>query len=142
MSPMARNAIFYAYAGFLALVGALVFAGVMKVHGDTIHDKWVIKGTAEAIDKSRTDMVVGLFGNADGTPMMFKDEAGCKAFSHTPAFADRTAKMAIIMSKWHPPARLKQECVTLGSLHERDAGIPAVNTAYYASGHPGIPTIR
>jgi hypothetical protein len=122
---MSRFAVVGAYAALLAVVGALAFAGGMKVHrahGTELDDMYVIRGTAEAIDHSRSDKVIGVVGDGpSGTPMLFKDEADCKAYTKTKEFADRTAKMAILMQTWHPPARLHQECVPLHALREREA---------------------
>lgn len=122
---VSRSAEISWYAAVLALIGALGFAGGMKVkhaRGAELDDMYVIRGTAEAIDHSRSDKVIGVVGDGpSGTPMLFKDEADCKAYTKTKEFADRTAKMAILMQTWHPPARLHQECAPLHALREREA---------------------
>src|ERR1700679_973984 len=105
---VSRSAEISWYAAVLALIGALGFAGGMKskhARGDEMRDKWGIRGVGEAADHSREDSPPMAYGNPDGTPMLFADEAACKVYTRSAAFRDQTAKIRIIMQRMTPPAR-------------------------------------
>lgn len=113
----------YHHLGIMLAGAAGVWLGTMAIHAHADEltpppNAWVVKDTAEALDHSRPDMFMGVYSEDGANPKLFASKEDCEAAMKEDEFVKRTVLMRIVMARWHPAAKLHQECVPLESLKE------------------------